>query len=95
MVLLTCLFLVTWVVLSELFPSGVKGRAMSFCNVIRWSADMVLTMTILHTMTAFTPGGLFLVLSAVNLFSASYIFLVVPETEGKSLEKISYDLRTM
>ncbi|OQV19693.1 Solute carrier family 2, facilitated glucose transporter member 10 [Hypsibius exemplaris] len=85
----------TWLVLSELYPAGVKGRAMSFCNFVNWSANLALSLSFLHALTAVTPGGSFLVFSAINLFSASYIFLAVPETEGKSLEKISYDLRTV
>ena len=86
---------VTFLVLSELYPAGVKGRAMSFCNFVGWSLNLILSLTFLHALNAFTPGGLFLIFCLLNLFSASYIFLVVPETEGKSLEKISYELRSV
>jgi MFS transporter, SP family, arabinose:H+ symporter len=88
-------FAVTWLVLSELYPSGIKGRAMSFCNIINWVASLAMSLSFLHTMTTFTIGGTFIIFSVLNFFSALYIFLVVPETEGKSLEKISYELRTM
>ncbi|GAV06867.1 hypothetical protein RvY_16782 [Ramazzottius varieornatus] len=85
----------TWLVLTELYPSGIKGRAMSFANILNWSSSLLVSLTFLNVMTVLTPGGTFLLYSAVNVFSALYIFLVVPETTGKSLEKLSYDLRTI
>ena len=91
---LVCLLSVTWIVLSELYPAGIKGRAMSLANVLNWSCSLLVSLTFLDVMSLLTPGGTFLLYSAVSLLSALYIFLVVPETTGKSLEKVSYDLRT-
>ena len=67
---------------------------MSFANFVNWLTSLVVTLTFLKTMTLITPGGTFLIFAAINVLAALYIYLVVPETKGKSLERISYELRT-
>ena len=36
---------VTWILISELFPSRIRGRAMSICTVVLWLSDFTLSYT--------------------------------------------------
>lgn len=49
-----CLFPVVYVVLSEIFPMGVRGRAVSVVSAVNWATNLLISMTFL------TITGLFL-----------------------------------
>ncbi|KAJ0068377.1 hypothetical protein NL108_005970, partial [Boleophthalmus pectinirostris] len=38
----------TWLLLSEIFPTEVRGRAFAFTNCFNWSAHVLVTFTFLH-----------------------------------------------
>jgi SP family xylose:H+ symportor-like MFS transporter len=85
---------VTWVILSEIFPNRIRGRAMSIATVCLWIANYGVSQTfpmmdqqpwlvsLFHHALPFWIYGLFCL--------AAVIFMVgfVPETKGKSLEEI-------
>ncbi|MCX7872422.1 MAG: sugar porter family MFS transporter [Verrucomicrobiae bacterium] len=85
---------VTWVILSEIFPTRVRGRAMGIATVFLWGADFVVTQTfpmidsnpwLVEKFNRAFPfylyGFMCIVLILVMLFLA-------PETKGKTLEEI-------
>ncbi|MGH0163472.1 UNVERIFIED_CONTAM: hypothetical protein FKN15_050064 [Acipenser sinensis] len=37
----------TWLVLSEIFPAGLRGRAFAFTNCFNWAANLIVTLTFL------------------------------------------------
>lgn len=39
---------VTWLLLSEIFPAAVKGRAFAFTNCFNWAANLLVTFTFLN-----------------------------------------------
>lgn len=40
--------LVTWLVLSEIFPAGVRGRAFAFITCFNWAAHLLVTFSFLN-----------------------------------------------
>lgn len=83
---------VMWVLFSELFPNRIRGLAISFVGLIN-SAVSTLVQTIfpweLNTLgnaTTFLIYGIFAVAGLV------FIFRVLPETKGKSLEQLEKEL---
>lgn len=76
-----------WVVMSEVFPSNVKGRAGSLATVLNWLSAWVVTLTfnIMLTWSAPAAFGIFTVISALTVV---FVAFCVPETKGKSLEEI-------
>ncbi len=86
---------VTWVILSEIFPTAVRGRALGLATCFLWMADYAVTQTfpildakgswlVLHFHHAFpfyVYGAFCVVLLAVMVWA-------VPETKGRSLEEI-------
>jgi len=79
---------IVWVVISEIFPTRVRGRAMALATASLWIADFVVSLTFpviadkLHESFAF---WLYAGMCAINLV---FTWRVLPETKGKSLEEI-------
>jgi SP family arabinose:H+ symporter-like MFS transporter len=79
---------IVWVVISEIFPTRVRGRAMAMATASLWIADFAVSLTFpviadkLHESFAF---WLYAAMCAVNCL---FIWAVLPETKGKSLEAI-------
>jgi MFS family permease len=84
---------VIWIILSEIFPNAVRGRAIGLATFAMWMANYLVTQTFTimnenswllarfkHAFPFYVYAGFCLVLLAV--------MLMVPETRGKSLEQI-------
>ena len=78
----------TWVLLSEMFPTAIRGRAMSIANGCLWIACCALTASFLSLVKAFTISGAFWLYAVMCALAFVLIWRVVPETKGKSLEEI-------
>lgn len=85
---------VTWVILSEIFPTKIRGRAMGIATVCLWLANSLVSQT--FPMLDESPGLIALFKHAFPfcLYGTMCIVLIVfvckyvPETKGKSLEEI-------
>jgi MFS family permease len=77
-----------WVLMSELFPTRVRGRAMAIATVSLWIACLAVTLTFLSLMNVFTPGGAFWFYGVMCLLTFVFIWKALPETKGKTLEEI-------
>ena len=77
-----------WVVMAELFPTRIRGRAMSIATVSLWVACVALTATFLSIVTAIGPSGAFWLYSTMCVAMFLFVWRVVPETKGKTLEEI-------
>jgi sugar porter (SP) family MFS transporter len=77
-----------WVVISELFPTRIRGRAMAVATVSLWMACLVLTSTFLSLVSAITTSGTFWLYAAICVITFLFVWRVTPETKGKTLEQI-------
>jgi MFS transporter, SP family, xylose:H+ symportor len=91
---------VTWVILSEIFPNSIRGRAMSLATFCLWSANFVISQTFpmmdenAWLIARFNHGFPFYVYGAFCVVLLGVVWRGVPETKGRSLEEIeSYWLR--
>lgn len=80
----------TFVVVSEIFPNPVRGRAMSVAIFFLWLSVYVVSQTfpmLLESLGAAYTFWIYMILSAV-----AFLFVVkfIPETKGKSLEEIEH-----
>ncbi len=77
-----------WLLLSELFPTRIRGRAMSIATVSLWIACVALTLTFLSLVKALTASGAFWIYAAMCLITLAVVWRFTPETKGKTLEEI-------
>ncbi len=77
-----------WVLMSELFPTRIRGRAMSIATISLWIACLTLTFTFLTLARAITVTGAFWTYAAMCLLTFLFVWKVTPETKGKTLEEI-------
>jgi len=85
---------VTWVILSEIFPTRIRGRAMAIATVCLWVANYLVSQTFpmmeennwllekFHHAFPFWLYGIFCVALV------TFVWRFVPETKGKTLEEI-------
>ncbi|WP_421897657.1 sugar porter family MFS transporter [Marinoscillum sp.] len=83
---------VTWVLLSEIFPTRIRGLAMALATLFLWLASFLLTFTfpILNDLLGAT--GIFLIYALICLLGYIFIKMKIPETRNKSLEQIELEL---
>ena len=79
-----------WVVLSEIFPTRIRGRAMSIATVSLWIACVVLTFTFLSIATALGPSGAFSIYGVMCMVTVLVVWKWTPETKGHTLEEIEH-----
>ncbi|HUL77217.1 MAG TPA: sugar porter family MFS transporter [Vicinamibacteria bacterium] len=77
-----------WVVISELFPTRIRGRAMSIATVSLWLACILVTATFLSLVEAAGSTGAFWLYAAMSVLNLLFVWRVMPETKGRSLEEI-------
>jgi sugar porter (SP) family MFS transporter len=83
---------VTWVIISEIFPNRIRGAAMSVAVSALWIACFILTYTFPILNAKLGPAGTFWLYAAICVAGFIYIFVKLPETKNKSLEKIEREL---
>uniref|UniRef100_A0A8C0U6L9 Solute carrier family 2, facilitated glucose transporter member 10 n=1 Tax=Cyanistes caeruleus TaxID=156563 RepID=A0A8C0U6L9_CYACU len=78
----------TWLVLSEIYPAGIRGRAFAFCNSFNWAANLLISLSFLDLIDAIGFSWMFLLYGLMGVMAVVFIYLFVPETKGQSLEEI-------
>jgi len=84
---------VTWVLLSEIFPNSVRS-AMSIAVAAQWLANLIVSWTFpmlndnIALTTRFNHGFAYWIYAIMGVLSALFIWKLVPETKGKTLEEI-------
>lgn len=84
---------VCWVLLAEIFPNSIRG-AMSIAVAAQWIANWIVSLTFpmmndndwLTKM--FNHGFSYWIYGLMGLLSAIFVWKMVPETKGKTLEEI-------
>lgn len=77
-----------WVLLAEIFPTRIRGRAMSIATVSLWVACVALTMTFLSLVSAISITGAFWLYGLMCVVTYLVVWLATPETKGRTLEEI-------
>ena len=81
-----------YMMLGELFPTNVKGVAVSMANI--WASLLAFVVSKMHQVVTDTCGiyAAFGWFASTCFFGIVFIFFVVPETNGKSLMEIQEEL---
>jgi MFS family permease len=79
---------VVWVVLSEIFPTRTRGRAMSVATVTLWIACFAVSQTVPWMFTNIGRPQTFWIYALMCVIAFFFVLVYVPETKGKTLEEI-------
>jgi SP family arabinose:H+ symporter-like MFS transporter len=77
-----------WLIISEIFPTKVRGRAASIATSALWFGTLVVTFTFLSLVNSLGLAGTFAIYGALSFICLFYVWKAVPETKGKTLEQI-------
>lgn len=83
---------VFWLMISEIFPLGVRSAAMAVCTIANWAANFAVAQTFLTLGNAITRQGVFCLYAGLAVLSLLFFIRRVPETKGRSLEQIQAEL---
>lgn len=83
---------VVWVVLSEIFPVRIRGKAMALSTFFLWVACFLLTYTFPLLNEVVGASGTFWLYGVICLAGFLFIRAKLPETKGKTLEELEKQL---
>jgi len=78
-----------WVIISEIYPTKVRGRAMSIATTALWLVGYFGNQTFPLMQKYLGNGGTFWWFSFAALTNFLFVFWLIPETKGRSLEEIT------
>jgi MFS transporter, SP family, xylose:H+ symportor len=84
---------VCWVLLAEIFPNSIRG-ALSIAVAAQWIANWIVSLTFpmmndnVWLTQQFNHGFSYWIYGLMSFLSALFIWKMVPETKGKTLEQI-------
>jgi MFS transporter, SP family, arabinose:H+ symporter len=83
----------TWLIMAEVFPNRLRGKAMGVASVCVWTASF-LTANYFPSMLAYfntthgTPAMAFWIYAVISAVAFLFSLCMVPETKGRTLEEL-------
>ena len=62
-----------WLLIAEIFPLALRGRAMSLATVANWVFNLIVSATFLDLVAAVGSAGAFLVYAVLSLAALAFI----------------------
>jgi MFS family permease len=78
--------------ISEIYPTGIRSKAMSLATVLNWAANFLVAGTFLSLIALISRQGTFFVFGALGILAILFFVWKVPETKDKSLEQLQGEL---
>ncbi len=79
---------VIWVFISEIFPNEVRASGQALGSFTHWLMASIITFTFPYIAETFGGGIVFAFFSVMMLLQLLFVWKMMPETKGKSLENI-------
>lgn len=79
---------IKWVFMSEVFPTRIRGRAVAISSLAVWTADAILNQLFPLMRDHWGKSATFFVFAAVLIPQFYFVWKIMPETKGRSLEEI-------
>jgi sugar porter (SP) family MFS transporter len=83
---------VFWLMISEIFPLAVRGKAIAVCSLANWAANFVVSYYFLQLIDAIGRTWTFWLYAGFAVLGILFFAARVPETRNRSLEEIERDL---
>lgn len=79
---------IKWVFMSEVFPTRIRGRAVAISSLAVWTADAILNQVFPLLRDGWGKSATFYTFAAVLIPQFYFVWKLMPETKGRSLEEI-------
>ncbi|MFP5112517.1 D-xylose transporter XylE [Bacillaceae bacterium C204] len=78
---------ICWVLISEIFPNKIRGRAVAIAVAAQWAANYLISSTY-PMMMEYSGAVTYGFYGVMSVLSAIFVWKFVPETKGKTLEEM-------
>jgi sugar porter (SP) family MFS transporter len=85
---------VVWTIINEIFPSHIRGKAVAVATAANWFSAWLVAQFFLSLVSLITEAGTFWLFAAFCVATLVFVWRVVPETKGRSLEELEVLWRT-
>jgi SP family xylose:H+ symportor-like MFS transporter len=79
---------ICWVYIAELFPNTIRSRATAIAVAFQWIFNFVVSSTFVPMYTR-SPFFAYALYGVICLVAAVFVWRLVPETKGKTLEDMT------
>jgi len=80
---------ICWVLISELFPNKIRGKAVAVAVAAQWAANYFISSTY-PAMMEFSSGLTYWFYGLMSIISFFFVWKMIPETKGKTLEEMEH-----
>lgn len=81
---------VMWLLISEIYPTRIRGQAMSLATLSVWGANWLVAVTFLSLLNHAGPARTFWLYGVISAAAFIFCYVFVPETKGRTLEAIEH-----
>ncbi|MCQ2608440.1 MAG: D-xylose transporter XylE [Bacteroidales bacterium] len=79
---------IAWVLIAEIFPNTIRGAAVAVAVAFQWISNFAVSSSFV-SMLNWSPSGTYLIFGTVCIIAALFVWKLVPETKGKTLEDMT------
>lgn len=79
-----------WLLSAEIFPTRVRAAGSSICSFSNWTANFLVSLTFLSLIRLLGSPFTFGLYALMGILALVFCWLLVPETNGKTLEQIEH-----
>ena len=79
---------IPWLMLSEVYSKEVNAIASPMSGALNWSLAFIITATFGSISIGIGIGATFWIFAGLSVLGTIFVFLVIPETKGKSMLEI-------
>lgn len=85
---------VIWVFISEIFPNQVRAKGQTLGSFSHWVMAALIAFSFPYFAEKLGGGNTFLFFTVMMVLQLLFVWKIMPETKGKSLEQIEHTLKT-
>jgi len=79
---------ICWVMISEIFPNTIRGKAVAIAVAAQWISNFIVSSTF-PALQSISISFTYCLYGVMSVLSALFVWKMVPETKGKTLENMN------